>query len=320
MSYAIIRNANYKMKNLAGIYRHNERKNTNYSNEDINKNNSKENYSLKSPPTTYEKLFRILKEKYDIKGQIKTVSNIACEYIITSDKEYFESIGKEETKRFFKTAYSFASQYKDLGEKYILSAKVHMDETTPHMHLVFLPVIKTKDKNKNLINKLACSMFWKGKNSYRDLQDKFYNYMTSKNFNLERGQPSESKHISIEELKTITNYEQIKQEIDSNRLKELKTDSLELAVTQNKKLINYCYKLEKHYILSSNILNNINTYKKEFHSLKKENIKLKKQNTFLKENLNKLNSQFNSIIKNITKYFNISREKLINIMNNCINK
>ncbi len=40
MSYAIIRNANYKKSNLAGLYKHNERKNTNYSNKDINKNNS----------------------------------------------------------------------------------------------------------------------------------------------------------------------------------------------------------------------------------------------------------------------------------------
>ncbi len=40
MSYAIIRNANYKKDNLAGLYKHNERKNTNYSNKDINKNNS----------------------------------------------------------------------------------------------------------------------------------------------------------------------------------------------------------------------------------------------------------------------------------------
>ena len=35
MSYAIIRNTNYKTKNLNGIYRHIERKNTNYSNKDI---------------------------------------------------------------------------------------------------------------------------------------------------------------------------------------------------------------------------------------------------------------------------------------------
>ena len=44
MSYAIIRNCNYKMKNLSGIYRHNERKNTNYSNKDINKKNAINNY------------------------------------------------------------------------------------------------------------------------------------------------------------------------------------------------------------------------------------------------------------------------------------
>ena len=66
MSYAIIINTNYKMKNLAGIYRHNERKNTNYSNKDIDKSKSKENYSIKSPSTTYIKLFQLIKEKYNL--------------------------------------------------------------------------------------------------------------------------------------------------------------------------------------------------------------------------------------------------------------
>ncbi len=32
MSYAIIRNTNYKMSNLSGIYRHNERKINNFHN------------------------------------------------------------------------------------------------------------------------------------------------------------------------------------------------------------------------------------------------------------------------------------------------
>ena len=157
MSYAIVRNANYKLSNLAGIYRHNERKNTNYSNQDIDKKKSKENYSLKRATTTYEKLFKDIKEKYHLKGQIKKVSNVVCEYIITSDKEFFEQIGTEETKRFFETAYSFVCNYKNLGEQYILSAKVHMDERTPHMHLTFLPVVHTKDKKGNPIDKLACS-------------------------------------------------------------------------------------------------------------------------------------------------------------------
>ena len=98
MSYAIIRNVKYKRENLKGIYRHNERKNYNYSNRNIDKEKSYLNYAIKEPLYSYEKEFDRLKEKYDLKGQIKTVSNIACEYIITSDKKFFEKIGEEETK------------------------------------------------------------------------------------------------------------------------------------------------------------------------------------------------------------------------------
>ena len=42
--------------------------------------------------------------------------------------------------------HNFVANYKGLGEKYILSAKVHLDESTPHMHLVFVPVIHKIDK------------------------------------------------------------------------------------------------------------------------------------------------------------------------------
>lgn len=56
---------------------------------------------------SYDKLFDKIKEEYHLKGQIKTVSNIACEYIITSNKEFFQEIGIEETKRYFKEAYNF---------------------------------------------------------------------------------------------------------------------------------------------------------------------------------------------------------------------
>lgn len=41
------------------------------------------------------------------------------------------------------------AEYKNLGEQYILSAKVHMDEESPHMHLVFIPVVHTTDKKGN---------------------------------------------------------------------------------------------------------------------------------------------------------------------------
>ena len=221
MSFAIIRNTKYKRENLKGIYRHNERRNKNYSNDNIDKEKSYLNYSLKSPKYRYDKEFDIMKEKYDLKGQIKTVSNIACEYIITSDKQFFEEIGEEETKRYFETAYNFVAEYKNLGEQYIMSAKVHMDEETPHMHLIFLPVVHTQDKKGNDIDKLACSEFWKEKDSYRRLQDAFYQYMTSHNFKLERGVPKEEtgrEHIDIKEYKEITNFDKTKEKLQNMKL------------------------------------------------------------------------------------------------------
>ncbi len=221
MSYAIIRNTKYKRENLKGIYRHNERKNKNYSNANIDKEKSYLNYSIKSPQYSYEKEFYLMREKYKLKGQIKVVSNIACEYIITSDKEFFETIGEEETKRYFETAYQFVTQYKDLGEQYIMSAKVHMDEETPHMHLIFLPVVHTKDKEGNDIDKLACSEFWKAKDSYRQLQNAFYNYMVSNNFELERGLPKEEtgrEHIDLKEYKEITNFDKTKEKLQNIKL------------------------------------------------------------------------------------------------------
>lgn len=221
MSYAIIRNTKYKRENLKGIYRHNERRNKNYSNANIDKEKSYLNYSIKSPQYSYEKEFDKIKEKYNLKGQIKTVSNIACEYIITSDKEFFERIGEIETKRYFDTVYKFVSEYKNLGEQYIMSAKVHMDEETPHMHLIFLPVVHTKDKKGNDMDKLACSEFWKAKDSYRQLQNAFYDYMISNNFELERGLPKEEtgrEHIDLKEYKEITNFDKTKEKLQNLKL------------------------------------------------------------------------------------------------------
>ena len=221
MSYAIIRNTKYKIENLKGIYRHNERRNKNYSNANIDKEKSYLNYSIKSPQYSYEKEFERIKEKYNLKGQIKTVSNIACEYIITSDKDFFERIGEEETKRYFETAYNFVAEYKNLGEQYIMSAKVHMDEKTPHMHLIFLPVVHTKDKKGNDIDKLACSEFWKAKDSYRQLQNAFYDYMISNNFELERGLPKKEtgrEHIDLKEYKEITNFDKTKEKLKNMKL------------------------------------------------------------------------------------------------------
>ena len=301
MSFAIIRNTKYKRENLKGIYRHNEIKNKNYSNDNIDKEKSYLNYSLKSHKYRYDKEFDIMKEKYDLKGQIKTVSNIACEYIITSDKQFFDKIGEEETKRYFETAYNFVAEYKNLGEQYIMSAKVHMDEETPHMHLIFLPVVHTQDKKGNNIDKLACSEFWKEKDSYRRLQDAFYQYMTSHNFKLERGVPKEEtgrEHIDIKEYKEITNFDKTKEKLQNMKLelpdvpdiddirmarwsKKRDEKILEDIIKPKDDLINELYQnnllMHQQLLRQAKMVEEAEKYQKERNKIMADNIDLHKQ-------------------------------------------
>ena len=301
MSFAIIRNTKYKRENLKGIYRHNERRNKNYSNDNIDKERTYLNYSLKSPKYRYDKEFDMMREKYNLKGQIKTVSNIACEYIITSDKQFFEEIGEEETKRYFETAYNFVAEYKNLGEQYIMSAKVHMDEETPHMHLIFLPVVHTTDKKGNNIDKLACSEFWKEKDSYRRLQDAFYQYMTSHNFKLERGVPKEEtgrEHIDIKEYKEITNFDKTKEKLQNIKLelpdvpdiddirmarwsKKRDEKILEDIIKPKDDLINELYQnnllMNQQLLRQAKMVEEAEKYQKERNKIMADNIDLHKQ-------------------------------------------
>ena len=81
------------------------------------------------------------------------------------------------------------------------------------MHLMFVPVVHTKDKDGNDIDKICARDFWKGRDSYRKLQDTYFNHVKSKGFDLERGmfvEDTNRKHYSVEEYKNITNYENTK--------------------------------------------------------------------------------------------------------------
>jgi len=288
MSYAIIRNANYKRDNLAGLYKHNERKNTNYSNKDINKNMFCKNYSLKNPQTTYTNYLKKLQEEHNLQGRIIKTTNVMCEFIITSDKEFFEKIGLEETKRYFQTAYKFVSSYQNLGEDYIVSAKVHLDETTPHMHIVFVPVIhKLDNKSGKIINKIACSEYWRGKDSYKRLQDNFYSYMIKSGFDLERGNAKENAHIPIETLKSITEYENIKYEQTQTPITEINSNNIEELKLHNKKLVKYANTLRGYYIKSQNAIERCIKLEQENTNLKRENENLKQENYKLKNYIEK---------------------------------
>ncbi len=221
MSYAIIRNDKLTRVDAQGSYIHNDRRSKGHSNKDIDPTRTHLNFGCKKNELTYIKEFDKMKKEYDLKGTIRSNSNIMCEMMITSDNAFFNKIGLEETKRYFKESYKFVCNYKNLGEKYIVSAAVHLDETTPHMHLVYIPVIHTKDKEGKDIDKICCRDFWKGRDSYRGLQNAFHKYITSKGFDLERGLPVEEtgvKHEKIEDLKKLTNFENTKKVLDNIKL------------------------------------------------------------------------------------------------------
>lgn len=221
MSYAIIRNEKLTRAESYGAYVHNDRKAKNHSNKDIDPTRTHLNFYCKENETTYIKEFDRMKKEYDLQGNLRKNSIIMCQIMITSDNEFFKKIGLEETKRYFIESYKFVCNYKNLGERNIISAAVHLDETTPHMHLVFIPVIHTKDEQGNAVDKICARDFWRGRDSYRKLQNDFHKYVTSKGFDLERGLPVEetgAKHYKIEDLKKITNFENTKKVLRNIKL------------------------------------------------------------------------------------------------------
>lgn len=319
MSYAIIRNQNYKKDNLGYLYRHNERKNTNYSNKDINKENFNKNYSLTVLNTTYWKKISDLISEYDLQGRIIKTTNVLCEFIITSNKEFFDEIGETETKRFFTTAYNFVANYQNLGKEFIVSAKIHNDETTPHMHIVFVPVIHKLDKKSGKqINKIACSEYWKGKDSYRRLQDNYYTYMTKSGFKLERGNIIDNEHIPIEKMKQITNYEMQNFEMKSLNLeKEIETNDLEIIKTEYKRVIKKFNTLAKQYTKIKTITDN--TYKK-YEIANAENIELKEEKEELEQENNKLKEYINRTFEYVSILFDFPIKRLKRLVKDFVEK
>ena len=268
MSYAIIRNEKLTRAQAMGAYKHNERKTKNHSNKNINSSKTELNYYLKKNELSYIKEFDRIKEKYDLKGQIRSNSNIMCEMVFTSDQKFFDEIGYEESQIYFKESYDFICKYKDLGEQNIISAVVHMDEDTPHMHLLFIPVVHSTDKQGNKIDKVCSREFWRGKNSYRDLQNAYFKHISEKGFNLERGELVEvtnREHYSVQKFKQITNFE--------NTKKVLENITLDLPETPNIKdikkiMLNRDEKIENEIIKPRNEL---------IQELYQENISLHKE-------------------------------------------
>lgn len=80
----------------------------------------------------------------EIKVQKRADVKVYCSWVLTVP----QNLPTEKHREFFESAYRFFSA--DYGAKNIVMASVHLDETTPHMHLGFIPVVREKKNQKRL--------------------------------------------------------------------------------------------------------------------------------------------------------------------------
>lgn len=175
MPYAILRFQKRKAGGVAACERHNERKKEAYkSNPDIDMERSKNNYHLIAPPKyTYKKEINRMVAEAGCRTRKDSVMMV--ETLITASPEFMNQLPPEEQKAYFQTALDFISER--VGKQNILSAVVHMDERTPHMHLCFVPITpdnklsaKAMDITpfRNILNEMyAADISVKIKSAYR---------------------------------------------------------------------------------------------------------------------------------------------------------
>lgn len=287
MSYAIVRNEKLTREEINGKGTHNDRKAKNHTNKDIDPTRTHLNYYIKKNELTYTKEFDKYLKENNLQCHLRSNSIIMCQMVFTSDQAFFDKIGEKETKRYFDECYKFICNYKNLGEKNIISAVVHLDEGSPHLHLMFVPVVHTKDKDGKEIEKICARDFWKGRDSYRKLQYAYFNHVKSKGFDLERGifvEDTGRKHYTVEEYKKITNYENTKKilneikldlpdtpditDIKVNRLSKKRDEKiLEEIIKPKDDLIKELYKdnlsLHKELSKQSKVIDEAEKYQKE---------------------------------------------------------
>lgn len=203
-----------KSDNLVGIGNHNQRRFSNHSNKDIDVSKSHLNYDILDKVKSY---------KTDIEGYINANKSskravrkdavLVCEWIITSDSDFFESMSPADTREYFQTAIDFfAERY---GSKNLMYAQVHLDERTPHMHLGIVPF----DKDNKLTAK---TMF--DREALQDIQNELPRYMNEHGFEVERGRAgSEAKHLTVQEYKDVQKEIKKQSEVLDGVKKELES-------------------------------------------------------------------------------------------------
>ena len=223
MSMIVARMQKMKAENLIGIGNHNQRKTKNHSNPDIDTSLSELNYDLVNRTDNYKKdIEKFINENKSTTRAVRKDAVLINEWIITSDRKFFENLSNEDIKEFFITAKEYFAE--NFGEENIRYATVHLDESTPHLHMGIVPF----DKDKKLSAKRVFN-----REALRNVQEDLPKLLQEKGFDIKRGlEGSDRKNLTVPEFKKLKEKEkEIEREIDRKK-NELK------AYTQENKIPN----------------------------------------------------------------------------------
>ena len=260
--YGILRFAKYKGPEISNIEAHNERKKEKYaSNPDKDNSRKNLNYHLIEPNGKYRAESNRLIKEYGCRTRKDSVRVV--EVLITATPEFFKGKKKSEIRAYFQTALEFIEKYQD--SKTILSAVVHMDEKTPHMHLSFVPI--TQDGRlcaKEILGNKKKLIWW---------QDEFWKHIVEKYPDLERGEAASMtgrEHIPPRLFKEAAHL--------TRQAKQI-TDLLENTNFFNagKNTDKAVELLQKFFPAMENFQTQVRKYDKTISSLKSDNVSLKRQ-------------------------------------------
>ncbi|EPZ04218.1 MobV family relaxase [Staphylococcus aureus] len=219
MSMIVARMQKMKAENLVGIGNHNQRKTKNHSNPDIDISLSKLNYDLVDRTQNYKTdIENFINENKSTTRAVRKDAVLVNEWIISSDKDFFDNLTESEIENFFERSKDYFAE--KFGEKNIRYATVHLDESTPHMHMGIVPF----DKD----NKLSAKRVF-NRQALRDVQEELPKYLQDFQFEIARGQKgSERKNLTVPEFKKLKEEElEIKKEL------QIKKDELIAYTKEN---------------------------------------------------------------------------------------
>lgn len=201
MSYLVANMQKLKADNLVGLGNHDQRRTQHHKNTDINVDRSGLNYDLVAGRTNHFKtdITTYINEHKTSQRAVRKDAVLVNEWIISSDSNFFADLTDSDTRKYFETAKNYFAE--KFGEENIRYAIVHLDESTPHMHMGIVPFDdEYKLSAKRVFNRTAL----------RDVQDQLPTYLQQHGFNIQRGvQESERKSLTVPEYKAMR--ESIKQ-------------------------------------------------------------------------------------------------------------